>query len=607
MNYTSSDPKTDYAPSKKDQKLISKVYSMFELARQSKEEIVQEWREAEALYHGDHWANANVPDFKNKLTIDLIGSAIDTMIPILNSRQPKLDIMAVGNDPIDQAMSETLQAVMDEFWQLRDMQTCISELLLDYLIYGTAFMKVSYNQYDDLPDCDVADPYTVFVNPSATKLENAEWVIYASPTPLYEVKRMYPNKGKYVKSDRNLEQFRAKAIQTKTGHGDRPVIVSDSSGATDMYKSKQQAYQDQEESVLLLECYMRDGSKDYLGDDEKSTPGIRKICIAGNVLLYDGESKYPFFDQQNHINNPFPFIHMKNFGSAHQFWGRPEPRRLKHLNLAMDRITSQVADNVSQMANPSWVVDMTADVQDQIHNKPGQIIRKRGAGQVSMVQPAGMPNYVFNLYNILLDMFETISGVNKSTQGKADTNVTSGVQADLLQRASSSKIDYKARIVEQALQNLGQLWLTMFKNLGTKMINVPYMHSSGKMEYRSVVGMLFKEKDIMVRVRVGSTLPENKQFMENKIMQLAQLGVVTDPMYIVENLNMPQKELLLERMQIQKQEAQQQAQLEQAQAMAGAPDMSRFGATREQMIAKLKQNPDLLTDAEQEVKGQTEI
>ncbi len=607
MAYTTSEPKTDYQPSKKEQKLLAKVYSMFELARQSKEEIVAEWREAEALYHGHHWEGASVPDFKNKLTIDLIGSAIDTMIPILNSRQPKLDIMAVGNDPIDQAMSETLQAVMDEFWQLRDMQTCISELLLDYLIYGTAFMKISYNQYDDLPDCDVADPYTLFVNPSATKLENAEWVIYASPTPLYEIKRMYPNKGKFVKSDRDLEQFRAQAIKTKQGTGERPVVVTDPSGAMDLYKSKQQAFQDQEESVLLLECYMRDGSKDYMGDpDHKSQPGLRKICIAGNVLLFDGESKYPFFNQENHINNPFPFIHMKNFGSAHQFWGRPEPRRLKHLNLAMDRITSQIADNVSQMANPSWVVDMTADVQDQIHNKPGQIIRKRGAGQVSMVQPAGMPNYVFNLYNILLDMFETISGVNKSTQGKADTNVTSGVQADLLQRASSSKIDYKARIIEQALQNLGQLWLTMFKQLGTKMINVPYMHSSGKMEYRSVVGMIFKEKDIMVRVRVGSTLPENRQFMENKIMQLAQLGVVTDPMYIVENLNMPQKEQLLERMAIQQQQAQQQAMLEQQQAMAQAPDTSRFGSTREEMISKLKSDPTLVADAEQEVKGQNE-
>jgi len=602
--YTSSDPKSDYNPSKKDEKTISKVYGMFELARQTKEEIVQEWREAEALYHGHHWEGANVPDFKNKLTIDLIGSAIDTMIPILNSRQPKLDVMAVGNDPIDQKMSETLQAVMDEFWQLRDMQTTISELLLDYLIYGTGFLKISYNQYDDLPDCDVADPYTIFVNPSATKLENAEWIIYASPTPLYEVRKMYPKMGKYVGSDRDLSQFKSQGITTKQGTGERPVVVTDSSGASDLYKSKQQAFEDQEESVLLLECYMRDGSKNYLNEDEhKPYDGVRKICVAGNVLLFDGESKYPFFNQQNHINNPFPFIHMKNFGSAHQFWGRPEPRRLKHLNLAMDRITSQVADNVSQMANPSWVVDMTADVQDQIHNKPGQIIRKRGAGQVNMVQPAGMPTYVFNLYQILLDMFETISGVNKSTQGKADTNVTSGVQADLLQKASSSKIDYKARNIELALQNLGQLWLTMFKQLGTKMINVPYLHSSGRMEYRSVVGMLFKEKDIMVRVRVGSTLPENKQFMENKIMQLAQLGVVTDPLYIIENLNMPQKDLLLERMAQQQQMQQQQMMQEQAQAQAVAPDMSRFGANREQMISKLKSNPDLVADAEQELSG----
>ena len=133
---------------------------MFELSRQAKSEMYNEWREAEALYHGHHWEGINMPQFRNKMTIDLIGSAIDTMIPILNSQAPKLDVMAVGNDPIDFKMADTLQAVMDEFWNLRDMQNLVSELLLDYLVYGTGVLKLSYNQYDDLPDCDIVDPYT---------------------------------------------------------------------------------------------------------------------------------------------------------------------------------------------------------------------------------------------------------------------------------------------------------------------------------------------------------------------------------------------------------------------------------------------------------------
>jgi hypothetical protein len=194
-------------------------------------------------------------------------------------------------------------------------------------------------------------------------------------------------------------------------------------------------------------------------------------------------------------------------------------------------------------------------------------------------------------------MFESVSGVNKATQGKADTNVTSGVQAQLYQKASSSKIDYKARTVEGALQLLGQMWLTMFKQLGTKFVNIPFQHSSGRMEFRSVVGMLFKEKDIMVRVRVGSTLPENRQFAENKIMQLAQMGIVTDPEYIIQNLNMPDKENLLAKMEEQKKEL---AKAQQAEAEAQAkmpPDLSGFGANKEEMMKNLRSNPAMMSQA----------
>lgn len=429
--------------------------------------------------------------------------------------------------------------------------------------------------------------------------------------PLYEVRKMYPKLGQYVKSDRELEKFKAHRT-VRRDNDNQTVVAMNNDGESELYRSRSQAYRDQEESVLYIEAYFRDNTKDYVANNEdveedrdpnKERVGVRKVCMAGNVLLMDGDTKYPFFNQQNHLSHPFPFVTMKNMGSAHQFWGRPEPRRLKHLNLALDRISSQVMDNVHLMANPMWVVDQTADVQDQISNQPGQIIRKRGAGQVSMQSPASMPSYVFNLYSILLDMFETVSGVNKSTQGKADTNVTSGIQAQLYQKASSSKIDYKARTVEGALQTLGQMWLTMFKQLGTKFVNIPYQHSSGRMEFRSVVGMLFKEKDIMVRCRVGSTLPENRQFAENKIMQLAQMGIITDPEYIIQNLNMPDKEMLMRKMEEDKQkmvDAQKQA-IQEEQRMP--PDLSVFGSNRDEMMKNLRNNPGMLAQAKQQIEN----
>ena len=104
---------TTYKPSEKDLKILNRVNRMFELSKNAQKEIRTDWREAEKLYLGDHWAGVNMPNHKNKLTLDLVGSAIDTMIPILNSRPPKVDVIAYGGEKKAHDASHMLQAVMD--------------------------------------------------------------------------------------------------------------------------------------------------------------------------------------------------------------------------------------------------------------------------------------------------------------------------------------------------------------------------------------------------------------------------------------------------------------------------------------------------------------
>lgn len=587
---------TTYKPSEKDQKILDRVLKMFELSKNAQKDIIQDWREAEKLYLGDHWSGVDMPNHKNKLTLDLVGSAIDTMIPILNSRPPKVDVLAYGGDKKDHDASHMLQSVMDEIWNLRNMGGRLTEMLLDYLVYGTGIVKIYHNYVDDMPDGKVCDPFSFFINPSATSLDNAEWVIYASPTPLYQIQELYPEKGKFVKNEGRLDKFEALRVGQKNG---RSVIRASEGSGSDYYRSDQSASSDFEERALLIECYMRDGSHKYAteedvhkyGDDLKLQPGVRKICMTRDVVLENSFTKYPFFNRNNHINHPFPYVVVKNMGSAHHFWGRPEPRRLKSLNLALDRISSQIMDNVHLTANPMWVVDSTADVQDQITNKPGQIIRKRGAGQVSMQSPGSMPSYVFNLYQMLLDMFETISGVNKATQGKADTNVTSGIQAQIYQKASSTKIDHKARAVEQGITELGQKWLTMFINMGTKVANIPFTNPLGEVEYMQVMGVLMQGADIQVRAKPGSTLPENRAFLEQKILQLAQLGLIDDPMYLVQHLQLPGKELIMNMMADK--QAQEETAMREEMTAKSEEGMAKIGQTPESAFDYLRKNPEI--------------
>lgn len=574
-----------------EKQLVRRINAMIDMAKKARKNTSEVWRESEKLYMGEHWSGLNMPEFKNQLTLDMIANVIDTQIPIMSSKPPKIDVIPVGSNDESKYIANVLQSQLDDLWYMRDMATLVPEWLTDYLVYGTGIVKLNWNMYDDLPDCDIVDPFSFYVNPSATKLENAQWIIHMAPRPLYEIKELFPEKGHLIKSDGKMGEYEALKI-TDVQQGNRNLTqVTDSNGKeTQYFEGKTEAMQSLEERALLVEVYMRDGSLDYTKEEDdkgevkkvgkpKYPGGIRKVCMANDVILYDGPSRYQFLDKMNRCPYPFPFVVMKNGGSAHSFWGKPEPKRLKSLNLALDRIASQVMDNIHLMANPMWTVDETADVVDQINNKPGSIIRKRGPGAVQMVQPASMPGYVFNFYQLMVDMFETVSGVTKATMGKQEPNVTSGVQAQVYRSAATNKIDFKARQLDAAMQILGQMWIAMIKNMGTEMHSLSMKDKEGNEAEVIYMGMEFNEVDQMVRARVGSMLPDNRAYIEEKILSLAQAGLLQDPEYILENMQLPGVERLVRQMREQKQQA--------------GPEQFE-GMSEDEIFKQLQANPQLM-------------
>jgi|TARA_R100000084_G_C4654983_1_gene152205 hypothetical protein len=578
----------EYKPTHEEKELVKKINAMMDSAKRARRKTGHLWRESEKLYMGEHWEGMSMPEFKNQLTLDMIANVIDTQIPIMSSQPPKIDVIPVGASDESKFVAKTLQAQIDDLWYMRDMATLVPEWLTDYLVYGTGIVKLNWNMHDDLPDCDIVDPFSFYVNPSATKLENAQWIIHMAPRPLYEIKELFPEKGHLVKPMGKLNEYEALKI-TEVKQGDKSLIqVTDSHGTeTNYFEGETEAMQNLEERALLVEVYMRDGSVEYTQEESdkdgkvgkpKYPGGLRKVCMANDIILYDGPSKYQFLDKMNRCPYPFPYVVMKNGGSAHSFWGKPEPKRLKSINLALDRIASQVMDNVHLIANPMFVVDETADVQDQINNKPGSVIRKRGPGQVQMLQPASIPGYVFNFYQLLVDMFETVSGVNKATMGKQEPNVTSGVQAQVYRSAATSKIDFKARQLDAAMQILGQMWIAMIKNMGTSIHTLATTDAEGQDMQINYMGMEFNEIDTMVRARVGSMLPDNRAYVEEKILSLAQAGLIQDPQYILENMRLPG----IERLIAKQQEGQQQM------------DPSMFeGMSEDEIFQQLQSNPGL--------------
>ena len=92
------------------------------------------------------------------------------------------------------------------------------------------------------------------------------------------------------------------------------------------------------------------------------------------------------------------------------------------------------------------------------------------------------------------------------------------------------------------------------------------------------MGMEFNEVDQMVRARVGSMLPDNRAYIEEKILSLTQAGLIQDPEYVLENMQLPGVERLIKQMRDQKQ--------------AGPEQFE--GMSEDEIFQQLQANPQLM-------------
>tara|TARA_X000001382_G_scaffold129967_2_gene123374 strand:- start:1615 stop:2190 length:576 start_codon:yes stop_codon:yes gene_type:complete len=178
---------------------------------------------------------------------------------------------------------------------------------------------------------------------------------------------------------------------------------------------------------------------------------------------------------------------------------------------------------------------------------------------------------------MLVEMFDTVSGVNKATMGKQEPNVTSGVQAQVYRNASTSKIDFKARQLDASMQVLGSMWIAMIKNLGTEMHNMEMKEGEETADVR-YIGQEFMDTDTMVRARVGSMMPDNHAYIEEKLLSLAQMGLINDPEYILEHMQIPGVERLINNMRKNNQ---------------GLNPEQFAGMSEDEIFQQLKQNPQM--------------
>ena len=515
-----------------DLKKLNELEKMFQSAKESRKGRIPRWRRNEELYAGQILKPFNLPKYKTRIEPNIIHSIIETMYSILTDRGPVVDIMPKREDQVESAKmaQEAIESVMEG----AKFSRAVAMMKRDGLIFGNGFIKITMQE--GKINYSVAAPYTVFIDPLATNLQDAQCVIFATPTYVDDIFDLYGKKvgaeGKmneyksFVKFDADFATDKANLIELESVS---PVDEKESSD----YRGGQ---------VLLKESFY------------KTKDGWRLATWAGKVLLQDVESPYDFL----------PLCMFQNYQSAHSIWGKGEPEVVESLNVGASIALSQGMDNLIMHGNPAIVMSKSlAKTQgNRPTDKPGQIFYTNGPHErIDRMNAGNISSSTLPMSESMIQLADTVSGVHEVSRGSIGKGVTASRAISQLQEASQQIIRAKEReIGTDAIIDAYKITLQMLNKKYEEAISIRTYSDDGGYGFRTIAPYDI-DYDMDFKYVPGSSMPESRTARFDQAIDLIQLGLLDQEQF----WRWTQKDIskdVLEGIIQQKQQQQQQLQAE---------------------------------------------
>jgi len=478
----------------------------------------------------------------------------------------------------------------------------------DAHFYGTGFLSLTHNPEAQPMEGDISiescDPFACYPDPSATDVnKKARSFIKAEPVDIDQIKREYPDVGRFVKSD-IVDAIRSEKTELEPIYQLRLPIDETKS----MRESGHSMESLLDRKTLKKTIYMLsdDQETDEQGNKRLKFPMGRKIVVAGGVLCEDGP--IPYEDKK------FPYARLLNYMLPREFWGMGDIEQEESPQKIFNKLISFSLDVLTLMGNPIWIVDDESGVDtDNLVNSPGLIIEKNKNGEVRREAGVDLQPYVLQLVDRMEGWFNGISGAQESSP---PPGVTAAAAISDLQEASLTRSRLKSRFLDACLQDLGQMYLSRVLQYRDVPTVVRVTNNQGAQKYfkfhikqhvdemgqpvldergnpvRSAMvqrmgpdGGYMDQQEIPikgaldVKVSTGTSMPLMKEKLNRRAMEFFAAGII-DQEEVLKTSEWPNWQSVKERMDAAAQAAQQaaqQAEQDAAAAKAGivqAPQVS---------------------------------
>lgn len=579
----------------KEQAEVKRLMNKFYQFKRVRDRSSKNWIAYYKLFRGQQWSHKR-PSWKTSEIINLIWQTIQSQVPLQTDVRPKFTFMA--QEPQDIPFAEIINKICDTEWERYNWMMTVQEVILDGYITGSGISSMTYDpklMYGlGGPVYKSEEPLYCYPDPECNDINDdmSQAFFKAYPFPTDRLKAKYPQKAHLIKADvQNDKTNRDKYDLNRT------YLTEHMSTSMQMPELSFETEAPNDYSIkktMVFECYLKpddveehaeqqeDGTKIY--KVQKKYPNGRYVCVANGMILHDGPLPYE--------DGEIPFQKYVNYADPRQFWGISEVEQLASPQIILNKILSYTIDVLLYTSNPIWIVDNSADVDtDNLNNIPGAVVEKSPGSEVRRENgPALNPGFM-QVLDRVIGWFNDVAGQSDFSRGEAPGGVTAASAIEQLISASRTRIRQRMRNLDCYLKNAGRQWLfRVLENYTvprvyrlTNQDGSPYFlkfhvdnvdTEMGPKKKATIIKQdemgnteqtmeLILTGELDLRVQSGSDLPFEAADKERKALALFDRQII-DAEEVLEQLQYPNREKILQRLaERQQMAAEQQAAAQQ--------------------------------------------
>lgn len=445
--------------------ILATTEKRYKLALENQREKFEKFNEFDFIYHSKlKYSDPNIP---SKVFNPIAWSFIETVVTRMLAKNP-----VIGYKPregSDKAQSELMTELFSYWYTKTDQYPKMVSWVKDALIYGTGILKVdwftstprmvkSYQtdengealvgedgkfviqeepvvDYDD-PRTENVNLYDFFIDPKATSIDDAKWVIhqyYASIKDLESENKASEQFGKVIYNKSALKRLKNEKAEPNEYESERKKSAGFNSPSEDNTVDR----------VKIWEMWENN----------------RCVFIANETEIIRDEENYFWHGKK-------PFIRIVDSIVPHEFWGKGEIEPIEKLVHALNTAQNQRITNVNRVLSPMWKARDNVD-DDELQFLDNGIVHITDKDDANIIQIPDITSRAVEEQNTIIDTMQRALGVTDYVQGLQTPGQTAK-EVEIKTSQANARFSHKIKLFEEmGLKPLGEFVAGLYQQFIT--------------------------------------------------------------------------------------------------------------------------------------------